>query len=1078
MTAETLFQKALIKPPEERAAFLDAACADQPQLRAAVEALLAAHGKSTTDLDKTEAELGRTAESVSSEWDDGLLPLAETIDYRPSAEPGLTIAGRYTLVQKIGEGGMGEVWVAKQTEPIKRKVALKLIKAGMDTRAVLQRFEQERQALALMDHPNIARVIDAGMTAERLPFFVMELVNGLALTTFCDEARLGIRERLDLFVPICHAVQHAHQKGIVHRDLKPSNILVTIIDGRGVPKVIDFGVAKATAGRLTGESLSTQFGVVVGTFEYMAPEQAGFAGEDIDTRADIYSLGVILYELLTGLRPIDAKRLKTAAMTEMFRIIKEEEPSKPSTRISTDESAPSSAALRHSEPKKLAALLRGDLDWVVMKCLEKQRERRYETANGLARDIQRYLANEVVEARPPSTVYRLRKFVRRNRAMVLAGLAVAAALLVGVVAFAWQALIATEQTRIARDNEQRATANFQLARQAVDDYLTRVSENTLLRFQPSRDLRDLRKQLLEDALKFYRSFIDQHEDDPALRRELARAYARVATITDEIGSRQDAMAGHSKALALRRALATADPVDPMLRVDVAETLCAIGSLQRSLGRSADSVAAYEEAGGLLDDVVRSHPDSREAMLQLAKVKDFLGANYKLSEQWDVARPLYDRATSILKHLVALDPAEPKALRYLAWSHYQIGNLLSDPRRNDPDFRTARAAYDEALSIQRRLITAQPREPEYPSDMSQCYVSLASLAEHCDRDIPGAIRYLEQALDLQKKVVSTHPTVTLYLLDLSVTYYNLAYQCSNLPGHPDVVKWYRESIAVAERLTELDPENVDFQDRLGKAVNNLGYNLYGQGETDEAVQQYSRAIEIHRRVLATGTNVPSHRAPLGVALENLGVVQVSQQKTTEALASFEAALAIRQKLAVDNPTAPDNQDNLAGCLTRTAWVLLRLGRTAEARIQCERAVALQDVLVKDHPDDADYRAGLSESLLLSGWVRRAEADTVRAVADWERAVTLYKTIPAPEGEQVFYFACCHASLSGTAGKPDQVNAEADRAMSLLRKAVDLGYRNPDIYRTAIPLDSLRSRNDFKKLMAELESKIGPKAKRKT
>ena len=328
-------------------------------------------------------------------------PVSLTADCDTTALPSVLIAGRYTLQQKIGEGGMGEVWVAKQSEPVKRKVALKLIKPGMDSRAVLQRFEQERQALAMMDHPNIAKVLDAGMTPNGQPFFVMELVNGLPLDKFCDEMKLTTRERLELFVPICQAVQHAHQKGIVHRDLKPANILVTMIDAKPVPKVIDFGVAKATAGRLTDESMSTQFGSVVGTLEYMSPEQAGFSGEDIDTRADIYSLGVILYELLTGLRPIDAKRLKNAALTEMIRIIREEEPSKPSTRLSTDESLPSLAALRHTEPRKLMALLRGELDWVVMKCLEKHRERRYETASGLARDIQRYLADEAVEARPP-----------------------------------------------------------------------------------------------------------------------------------------------------------------------------------------------------------------------------------------------------------------------------------------------------------------------------------------------------------------------------------------------------------------------------------------------------------------------------------------------------------------------------------------------------------------------------------------------------------------------------------------------------------------------------------------------------
>ncbi len=280
-------------------------------------------------------------------------PVSITADYDTTPLPNVLIAGRYTLQHKIGEGGMGEVWVAKQSEPVKRKVALKLIKTGMDSRAVLQRFEQERQALAMMDHPNIAKVLDAGLTPTGQPFFVMELVNGLPLSKFCDQTKLTLKERLELFVPICQAVQHAHQKGIVHRDLKPANILITMIDARPVPKVIDFGVAKATAGKLTDESMSTQFGSVIGTLEYMSPEQAGFSGEDIDTRADIYSLGVILYELLTGLRPIDAKRLEKAALKEMIRIIREEEPSKPSTRLSTDQSLPAVAALRQTEPRKL-----------------------------------------------------------------------------------------------------------------------------------------------------------------------------------------------------------------------------------------------------------------------------------------------------------------------------------------------------------------------------------------------------------------------------------------------------------------------------------------------------------------------------------------------------------------------------------------------------------------------------------------------------------------------------------------------------------------------------------------------------
>ncbi len=427
MTEETLFHEALAKSNRrERAAFLDDACAGTPALRVAVEALLAAHEASGRFLDPQasgSAAVDSNADQPNSEAtiaqtprpNDSLSPVATTSAYQTTPTPNALIAGRYTLQEKLGEGGMGEVWVAKQSEPVKRKVALKLIKQGMDSRAVLARFEQERQALAMMDHPNIAKVLDAGLTPSGQPFFVMELVNGLALNKFSDEARLTTEARLELFVTICQAVQHAHQKGIVHRDLKPANILVTIIDGKPVPKVIDFGVAKATGGKLTDDSMSTQFGSIVGTLEYMSPEQAAFSGVDVDTRADIYSLGVILYELLTGLRPIDAARLKQAAMTEMIRIIREEEPSKPSTRLSTDQSLPSTAALRQIEPGKLMALLRGELDWVVMKCLEKHRERRYETANALSRDIERYLADEAVEARPPSTGYRVNKFLKRNK---------------------------------------------------------------------------------------------------------------------------------------------------------------------------------------------------------------------------------------------------------------------------------------------------------------------------------------------------------------------------------------------------------------------------------------------------------------------------------------------------------------------------------------------------------------------------------------------------------------------------------------------------------------------------------------
>ena len=350
-----------------------------------------------------------------------------------AAEAGTVIAGKYKLLEAIGEGGMGAVWMAQQIEPVKRLVALKLIKAGMDSKTVIARFEAERQALSMMDHPNIARVFDAGATPNGRPFFVMELVKGTPITEFCDARKMTPKQRLELFVPVCNAIQHAHQKGIIHRDIKPSNVLIALHDDKPVPKVIDFGVAKATSMALTEMTLNTGFEQVVGTPLYMSPEQATFNQLDIDTRSDVYSLGVLLYELLTGSTPIERARFKKAALLEMLRIVREEEPPRPSNRLSTTDTKANIAAVRGTEPAKLTKELRSELDWVVMKALEKDRARRYESANGFAADVQRYLSGEPVLAHPPSATYRMRKFARKHRGPVIAASLVLLALLGGAV---------------------------------------------------------------------------------------------------------------------------------------------------------------------------------------------------------------------------------------------------------------------------------------------------------------------------------------------------------------------------------------------------------------------------------------------------------------------------------------------------------------------------------------------------------------------------------------------------------------------------------------------------------------------
>jgi serine/threonine protein kinase len=426
----TLFSAALELPPTQRDVYLEDACSDDPALRQRLEALLRVHDEAIPFLENPApgaqespiegAASGSTVRVFSS----------------PSEKPGDRI-GRYKLLQQIGEGGCGVVYMAEQEEPVRRRVAIKVIKLGMDTRQVIGRFEAERQALALMDHPNIAKVLDAAATETGRPYFVMELVRGIKITDYCDENNVSTQERLKLFTQVCQAIQHAHQKGIIHRDIKPSNILVTVSEpgAPGCPKVIDFGIAKATTGqRLTDKTVFTAFEQFIGTPAYMSPEQAMMTGLDIDTRTDIYALGVLLYELLTGRTPFDGQQLLASGLDEMRRTICEKEPPRPSTRLSTmlERELTTTAKRRQTEPLKLVHLVRGELDWIVLKCLEKDRAHRYDTANGLARDVQRYLADEPIVACPPSNLYRFQKLVRRNKLAFCAGGAVLAALVIGL----------------------------------------------------------------------------------------------------------------------------------------------------------------------------------------------------------------------------------------------------------------------------------------------------------------------------------------------------------------------------------------------------------------------------------------------------------------------------------------------------------------------------------------------------------------------------------------------------------------------------------------------------------------------
>jgi WD40 repeat protein/serine/threonine protein kinase len=465
-----LFLGALDRPPAERPSFLERECAGDGTVRGEVEELLREHERLGTFLEQP---------ALDPAFESTLVIPPGTVAVREREGDRI---GRYKLLQKLGEGGCGIVYMAEQVEPMRRRVALKIIKLGMDTKSVIARFEAERQALAMMDHPNIARVLDAGATETGRPYFVMELVRGVRITAYCDENHLTTPERLELFVEVCQAIQHAHQKGIIHRDIKPSNILVTLHDGVPVPKVIDFGIAKATEQPLTDKTLFTEFQSFIGTPAYMSPEQAEMSGLDLDTRSDIYALGVLLYEMLTGTTPFDPQELMKLGLEGVRRAIRDEEPSRPSTRVATmvDAQRTATATQRRTEAPRLIHSLRGDLDWIAMKCLEKDRARRYATAHDLAAEVQRFLAGDPVEARPPSNVYRLQKFLRRHRGAVSAAAAVTLALITGTVVSTWMAVRARQAERGAERAEKlesslRLRAEQESATARLNEYVSDIN---------------------------------------------------------------------------------------------------------------------------------------------------------------------------------------------------------------------------------------------------------------------------------------------------------------------------------------------------------------------------------------------------------------------------------------------------------------------------------------------------------------------------------------------------------------------------------------------------------------------------
>jgi serine/threonine protein kinase len=714
-------------------------------------------------------------------------PLIATVDEPITERPG-TLIGPYKLMEQIGEGGMGLVFVAEQQQPVRRKVALKVMKPGMDTRQVVARFEAERQALALMDHPHIAQVHDGGQTVSGRPYFVMELVKGVPITEYCDQNQVAVRARLELFLAVCQAVQHAHQKGIIHRDLKPSNVLVASHDGQPVVKVIDFGVAKAIGQQLTDKTLYTHFTQLVGTPLYMSPEQAGQSSLDIDTRSDIYSLGVLLYELLTGTTPFAKERFSQVGYDEMRRIIREEEPPKPSTRISTlGQAATTVSTQRKSDAKHLSQLFRGELDWIVMKALEKDRNRRYATANDLARDIERYLHDEPVEACPPSAAYKLRKFAQKYRAP----LRVAAAFVFLTVAGGTiSTVLIIGQRDEARLQRRQAEANFRKARRAVDDYYTRMSESTLLN-HPT--LEPLRKRLLQSAVAYYEEFVREHGHDPELQAELVAACFRITNMVYGLGMGEDWLAPFEQGVAVMEDLMGKVP-----------DLAALRSLRAGIfrpmatylptPRPAEALRALEKSRAIWGALVRAHPDVPGFKSDLAFFQGMIGIIRIRQTQHAEAAQSLRHGCDLARQASAASPGTPHYRVMLgmglALLHQELGELGSQR---------------EAEEVERR------------------------------------------ALEVTRKLAADFPDVPYYREVLAWSWDQFAHGWQCLGRLREEEEAWRQQLATYDQLTQAFPTVPRFRGRMLLGQQHLAELLWGDGRRAEATELFRKILDQIKRI---------------------------------------------------------------------------------------------------------------------------------------------------------------------------------------------------------------------------------------
>jgi serine/threonine protein kinase/tetratricopeptide (TPR) repeat protein len=949
---------------DERVAYLNGACGSDRELRERVERLLAAQSK------------------VHSFLEAPASALVVTVDDPISERPGTTI-GPYKLLEQIGEGGFGVVFMAEQMQPVRRKVALKVLKPGMDTRQVVARFEAERQALALMDHPNIAHILDGGETASGRPYFVMELVRGISISEFCDQSHLSVRDRLELFLSVCQAVQHAHQKGIIHRDLKPSNVLVTLHDDKAVVKVIDFGIAKATGQQLTDKTLFTNFAQMIGTPLYMSPEQAQMSGLDVDTRSDIYSLGVLLYELLTGTTPFDKERLRAVGYDEIRRIIREEEPPRPSTRLSTlAQAATTASANRQSDPMRLSQLLRGELDWIVMKALEKDRNRRYESASAFAADVQRYLNDEPVQACPPSGWYRFRKFARRNNAgLATAGLILFFLVFVGC-GVGW---VAWAQVAKQRETERGATAALAQA----DLFLTEGDKETdnPARWQATVGLAESAVQRAEELLavgqatadlaervRQVREAVNAARTDSRLVAELERIELETAAVKQ--GNFDQRRAAPRYAAVLRAyGVNPAAPEEAAARVRRSRVREALLSALENWWRVAPDAVERQQLAALLQaaepepDAFRSRWRAAVRRRNGATLAQMAGApgvqglpaavvvtlardlrnvkEYAVAERLLRAGQQRHRGNFWLNHdlgMVLLDQAPPRpeeAVSYLTAAlalrsdspgvYLNLGKALHEKK----DLEGAIREFQAALHI----------DPEYAMAHNNIGIVLRD-----KKDLEGAIREFQAALKIDPNHAMAHASLGIALADQKDLEGAIREFQAALKIDPGYAKAHYNLGNALHAKKDLEGAIGEFQAALSidpgyaAAHTHLGNALYGKGQVDEAIACFKKAIELDPK--AAGAHI------------NLGNALYGKGKVDEAIACFKKVIGLDLKDAEAHTALG-------------AFLCDRIHDYDGAIVECRKAIALD-------PKYANAHHNLGTALSAKGQLDAAIAEFREAI----------------------------------------------------------------------------------------------------